>query len=59
MAAYDLRGEHTVHSAAVQLYKVGAVPKVLHKMPGTRVAKRHAAMTGTDMKNFEGPLGRS
>ena len=38
-AAYDLRGEHTVNSAAVQLYNEETVPKVLHKTPGIRADK--------------------
>ena len=55
MAAFDLRNEHTVDSAADQLYNEGTVPKVLHKTPGIRVDKRHAAMMGTDLRNFRGP----
>ena len=47
-AAYDLLGELTADSAAVQLYNDGTVPKVLHKMSVIRAAKRHAVMLGTD-----------
>ena len=55
MAAFDLRKEHTVDSAAVQLYNDGTVPKVLHKTSVIRAAKRHAAMLGTDLWTFRGP----
>ena len=54
-ATYDLRGEHTVDSAAVQLFNEGTVPKVLHNTPGIRSAKCHAVRMGTDLKNFVGP----
>ena len=55
MAAFDLRNEHTEDSAAVQLYNEGTVPKVLHKMPGIRANKGHAAMMGTDLRKYRGP----
>ena len=54
-AAYDLLGELTMDSAAIQLYNGGTVPKVLHKTSVIRAAKRHAAMLGTDLRNFRGP----
>ena len=54
-AAYDLLGEHTTDSAYIQLYNEGTVPKVLHKTSVIRVAKRHATMLGTDLRNFRGP----
>ena len=54
-AAFDLRNEHTVDSAAVQLYNGGKVPKVLHKTPGIRADKGHAAMMGTDLRKYRGP----
>ena len=54
-AAYDLLGEHTADSAYIQLYNERTVPKVLHKTFVIRVAKRHASMVGTDLRNFRGP----
>ena len=38
----------------LQIYNKGTVPKVLHKTSDIRSAKRHAAMMGTDLKNFVG-----
>jgi hypothetical protein len=55
MAAYDLLGEHTAASAAVQLYKDGRVPKVLHKCTVIRAAHRHAALLGITLRYLRGP----
>ena len=54
-AAYDLLGEHTAGSVAVQLFKGGRVPKVLHKTSVIRAAKRHAALRGTRLTYLRGP----
>jgi hypothetical protein len=54
-AAYDLLGEHTAACAAVQLYKNGRVPKVLHKTTIIRAAKRHALLLSTTLRYLRGP----
>ena len=54
-AANELLCELTAYSADVQLYNDGTVPKVIHKTSVIRSAKRHAAMLGTDLRNFRGP----
>ena len=54
-AAYDPLGEHTADSAYIQLFNEGTVPKVRHKTYVIRVAKCHASMLGTDLRNFRDP----
>ena len=55
MAAYKLLGEHTAASAAIQLYRDGSLPKVLHKCTVIRAAKRHAALLGIPLRYLRGP----
>jgi len=55
MAAYDLLGEHTAASAAIQLYRDGSLPNLLHKSTVIRAAQRHAALLGTPLRYLRGP----
>jgi len=54
-AAYDLLSQHTARGAAIQLYKDGRVPRVLHRTSVVRGARRHAALLGTPLKYCMGP----
>jgi hypothetical protein len=55
MAAYDLLGEYTAARAAVQLYKDGRVPRLLHKASVIRAAQRHADLLGVPLSYSRGP----